>query len=223
MRAEHIETVIVGGGQAGLSTGYHLARRGLPFVILEANERVGDSWRKRWDSLRLFTPARYSGLPGRRFPGPTWSFPGKDDVADYLEDYAASFELAVRTGVRVDGLSREGDRYAVAAGDRRFTGRPRRGGVGRVPATKGARLRRASSIRASCSCIPASTGLERSFRTAGSSSSAPRTRAPRSPSRWPANTQLGCPEGTRDRSLSALAAGGIGSASRWSGSWRRTC
>ncbi len=121
MRAEHIETVIVGGGQAGLSTGYHLARRGLPFVILEANEQVGDSWRKRWDSLRLFTPARYSGLPGRRFPGPTWSFPGKDDVADYLEDYAASFELAVRTGVRADGLSREGDRYAVVAGDRRFT------------------------------------------------------------------------------------------------------
>ncbi len=121
MRAEHIDTVIVGGGQAGLSTGYHLARRGLPFVILEANERVGDSWRKRWDSLRLFTPARYSGLPGRRFPAPTWSFPGKDDVADYLEDYAASLELAVRTGVRVDGLSREGDHYAVAAGDRRFT------------------------------------------------------------------------------------------------------
>ena len=57
--------MIVGGGQAGLSTGYHLARRGLPFVILEANERIGDSWRKRWDSLRLFTPARYDGLPGR--------------------------------------------------------------------------------------------------------------------------------------------------------------
>ena len=120
MPAEHIETVIVGGGQAGLSIGYHLARRGLPFAILEANERVGDSWRRRWDSLRLFTPARYDALPGSTFPAPTWSFPGKDDVADYLEDYAAGFELPVRTGVRVDGLSKPGGRYLVTAGDRRF-------------------------------------------------------------------------------------------------------
>ena len=120
MTAERIDTVIVGGGQAGLSTGYHLARRGLPFVILEANERIGDSWRKRWDSLRLFTPARYDGLPGRPFPAPAWSFPGKDAVADYLEDYAERFDLPVRTGVRVNGLSRDGDRFVVAAGDRRW-------------------------------------------------------------------------------------------------------
>ena len=99
VRSEHVETVIIGGGQAGLATGYHLARRGLPFVILDANERIGDTWRRRWDSLRLFTPARYNGLPGRPFPGPAWSFPGKDDVADYLEDYAARFDLPVRTGV----------------------------------------------------------------------------------------------------------------------------
>ncbi len=117
---EHVETVIIGGGQAGLSTGYHLARRGLPFVILDANERIGDAWRKRWDSLRLFTPARYDGLPGWPFPAPAWSFPSKDEVAGYLEAYAARFDLPVRTGVRVDGLSREADRYVVAAGDRRF-------------------------------------------------------------------------------------------------------
>ena len=116
---EHVETVIVGGGQAGLATGYHLARRGLPFVILDANERIGDAWRKRWDSLRLFTPARYDGLPGWPFPAPAWSFPTKDEVADYLETYAARFALPVRTGVRVDGLSRQGDRYVVT-GDRRF-------------------------------------------------------------------------------------------------------
>ena len=61
--SEHVETVIIGGGQAGLATGYQLATRGLPFVILDANERIGDGWRKRWDSLRLFTPARYDGLP----------------------------------------------------------------------------------------------------------------------------------------------------------------
>ena len=87
--AEHVETVIIGGGQAGLSTGYHLARRGLPFVILDANERIGDAWRKRWDSLRLFTPARLDGLPGWPFPAPALSFPNKDEVADYLEAYAA--------------------------------------------------------------------------------------------------------------------------------------
>jgi putative flavoprotein involved in K+ transport len=114
------EVVVIGGGQAGLATGYHLAKQGLPFVILDANERIGDSWRERWDSLRLFTPARYDGLPGWPFPAPAWSFPTKDEMADYLEAYAARFDLPVRTGVRVDGLSREADRYVVAAGDRRF-------------------------------------------------------------------------------------------------------
>src|SRR5215216_5031593 len=118
--SEHVETVIIGGGQAGLATGYHLARRDLPFVILDANERIGDAWRKRWDSLRLFTPARYNGLPGWPFPAPAWSFPTKDEVADYLEAYAARFDLPVQTGVRVDGLSREADRYVLTAGDRRF-------------------------------------------------------------------------------------------------------
>jgi putative flavoprotein involved in K+ transport len=114
------EVVVIGGGQAGLSVGYQLAKRDLPFVILDANERIGDSWRKRWDSLRLFTPARYDGLPGWHFPASAWSFPTKDEMADYLEAYAARFDLPVRTGVRVDGLSREADRYVVAAGDRRF-------------------------------------------------------------------------------------------------------
>ena len=118
--AEHIETVIIGGGQAGLSVGYHLARRDRRFVILDANQRIGDPWRKRWDSLRLFTPARYDGLPGWPFPAPAWSFPTKDAMADYLEAYAARFDLPVRTGVRVDRLSREGDRYVVAAGKNRL-------------------------------------------------------------------------------------------------------
>lgn len=104
MNDEHLGTVIIGGGQAGLAAGYHLKRRGLPFVILDANERVGDSWRKRWDSLRLFTPARYDGLPGKRFPAPGWSYPGKDEVAAFMGAYAQEFELPVRTGVRVEGL-----------------------------------------------------------------------------------------------------------------------
>jgi putative flavoprotein involved in K+ transport len=117
---ERVETVVIGAGQAGLSVGYHLARRERPFVILEANDRVGDAWRRRWDSLRLFTPARYDGIVGLPFPAPPWSFPTKDAMADYLEGYAARFELPVRTGVRVDRVSRDGDRYVVSAGDRTF-------------------------------------------------------------------------------------------------------
>jgi putative flavoprotein involved in K+ transport len=121
--SERFDTVVIGGGQAGLATGYHLAERDVPFVILDANERIGDSWRKRWDSLRLFTPARYSGLPGWPFPAPSVSFPTKDEMADYLGAYAARFDLPVRTGVKVDGLSRKGDLYAIALGDHRFEAR----------------------------------------------------------------------------------------------------
>jgi putative flavoprotein involved in K+ transport len=117
---ERFETVIIGGGQAGLSVGYYLDRQDRSFVILEANERIGDSWRKRWDSLKLFTPARYDGLPGWPFPASAWSFPTKDELADYLEAYAVRFDLPVRTSVCADGLSREVDRYVVSAGDRRF-------------------------------------------------------------------------------------------------------
>jgi putative flavoprotein involved in K+ transport len=117
---EHLETVIIGGGQAGLAVGHHLARRDRPFVILDAHRRVGDAWRSRWDSLRLFTPARYNALAGLPFPAPPHSFPTKDQVADYLESYAARFELPVRTGVRVDRLSRDDGRFVVVAGDRRW-------------------------------------------------------------------------------------------------------
>jgi len=117
---EHVETLVLGGGQAGLSVGYYLAQRDLPFVILDANGRIGDSWRKRWDTLRLFTPARYNALSGMPFPGPAHSFSTKDEVADYLEAYAARFELPVRTGVRVDRLSRNATRFLVEAGDRLF-------------------------------------------------------------------------------------------------------
>lgn len=101
------QTVIIGGGQAGLAVGYHLAQRGVPFVILDANERVGDAWRTRWDSLHLFTPALADGLPGWPFPAPPWSFPSKDDMADYLESYAARFDLPVRSGVGVARLDRK--------------------------------------------------------------------------------------------------------------------
>jgi putative flavoprotein involved in K+ transport len=111
------DVIVIGAGQAGLSVGYYLARHGLRFVILDACEQIGDSWRKRWDSLRLFTPARYDALVGMPFPGKPDAFPTKDEMADYLQAYAARFELPVRSGVRVERLSHQDGRYIVSAGD----------------------------------------------------------------------------------------------------------
>jgi putative flavoprotein involved in K+ transport len=108
-----VETVVIGAGQAGLATGYHLARRGRDFVILDAGRRVGDNWRGHWDSLRLYSPARVAGLPGMRFPAPPASYPTKDQMADFLETYAATFDLPVRSGVRATRLSRHDGEYLV--------------------------------------------------------------------------------------------------------------
>jgi len=105
---QHIETVIIGAGQAGLSTGYHLQRRGRPFVILDAGSRIGDNWRRQWDTLTLYSPAKYDSLPGLPFPAARWSFPGKDEVGDYLETYARTFDLPVRLDTRVVSLEADG-------------------------------------------------------------------------------------------------------------------
>jgi len=115
-----LDTIVIGGGQAGLALGYYLSRQHRNFVILDAHPRVGDAWRQRWDSLRLFTPAKFDGLPGMPFPGDRLAFPTKDEQADYLRSYADHFALPVRTGVRVDRLFREGDRYVVTAAERRW-------------------------------------------------------------------------------------------------------
>ncbi len=118
--SEYVETLVIGGGQSGLALGYHLSRRGLPYAIIDANHRIGDAWRNRWDSLRLFTPNRLNGLPGMPFPGYHWGFPSKNEMADYLESYARRFDIHVETGVRVERLSREGDLFVATAGNRRF-------------------------------------------------------------------------------------------------------
>ena len=117
---EACQVVVIGAGQAGLSVGYCLARLGLSFVILEAEPRVGDSWRNRWDSLRLFSPAKYDGLVGLPFPAPSFSFPTKNEMGDYLEAYAKHFDLPVRTSARVKRVSRDGSQYVVDTGDRLF-------------------------------------------------------------------------------------------------------
>ncbi len=122
-----VDTIVIGGGQAGLSVSYHLRELGVEHVVLDASPRIGDAWRNRWDSLHLFTPARYDGLDGMRFPGDPADWPSKDAMADYLERYAQTFELPVRSGMRVDELTRrtdgDGDVFVARCGDETFTSR----------------------------------------------------------------------------------------------------
>jgi putative flavoprotein involved in K+ transport len=118
--SEWFDTVIVGGGQAGLSAGYHLKEAGRSFVILDANDRVGGSWRRRYDSLQLFTPSWAVRLPGWRFPKRSAPYPSREQMADYLEAYARRFDLPVRTGVDVQRISRVGDLYVLSLADGRI-------------------------------------------------------------------------------------------------------
>ena len=110
---ERVETVVIGAGQAGLATGYYLAEFGRQFTIVDSVDRVGDNWRCHWDSLRLYSPAKVSSLPGMRFPAPPMSFPTKDEMADYLEAYADAYDLPVRTGQQVKKLLQTADGYLV--------------------------------------------------------------------------------------------------------------
>lgn len=118
---EHLEVLVIGGGQAGLSVGYHLKRRGARFAILDAEPRIGDVWRNRWDSLRLFSPAKFDSLDGMPFPSHPDYFPTHVEMADYLEAYARHFELPVLSGERVVSLTRRSGRYHVETATRAFT------------------------------------------------------------------------------------------------------
>jgi cation diffusion facilitator CzcD-associated flavoprotein CzcO len=173
MEPQRYDTVIVGGGQAGLSAAHHLRRRGVECVVLDAGERIGDQWRARWDSLRLFSPAKYDGLDGRPFPAKPWYFPTRDEMADYLEDYAR--DLPVLSGVRVDGVHADGDGWIVTAGERGFAAANvvLATGTYQKPSTPAF----GAATRESGSSTPASGGTRRSSRPAASSSSAPATPA----------------------------------------------
>ena len=113
---EEFDVVVVGAGQAGLALGYYLKQRGARFLILERATELGESWRKRWDSLTLFTPAEYDGLPGLPFPRNPDSYPGKDEVAGYLERYAQQFELPIRLNTPAVALERREGRYRIETG-----------------------------------------------------------------------------------------------------------
>jgi putative flavoprotein involved in K+ transport len=116
-----LRVAVVGGGQAGLAMGYALMRRGLrprdDFLILDAGAQAGSTWAARWNSLRLFTPARHSALPGLPFPADPDAYPGKDDVARYLADYAHRFDLPVRSGVRVQRVAQAADGFVLSTAD----------------------------------------------------------------------------------------------------------
>src|SRR6059058_5360051 len=157
LKVEKFDSIVIGGGQAGLAVGYYLKKDGRSFVILDANEQIGGSWRTRtWNSLRLFTPARYDGLPGWSFPASGWSYPTARETADYLEAYAARFDLPVRTRMPVDRLARAGGRYLAECGEQRLTAdsvvvATGYYGVPSVPELP------TSSTPASSRCTPAST------------------------------------------------------------------
>lgn len=119
-REINFNTLVIGGGQAGLAVGYHLAKRKIPFTILDENPRTGESWRKRWDNLRLFTPSQFNGLPGMPFPKPNNYLPTKIEVAAYLEEYASHFQLPMHHHVKVEHLSRAEQGYHVGTDTKDF-------------------------------------------------------------------------------------------------------
>ncbi|MGE5224175.1 MAG: flavin-containing monooxygenase [Omnitrophica WOR_2 bacterium] len=120
---ESFQTIVIGGGQAGLAAGYFLTKKSDHFTILDENQRTGEAWRSRWDSLRLFTPSKFNGLPGMPFPKPDFYFPTKDEVADYLEEYAEKFRLPVRHEVKVEALTRSNQGYRLSTGEGSFYAR----------------------------------------------------------------------------------------------------
>jgi putative flavoprotein involved in K+ transport len=120
---EVLDMVVIGGSQTGLAMAWHLARHHLRFVVLEAGPEIGHSWRSRWDSLTLFTPAQHDALPGMPFPGPPDTYPTKDPVAGYLKAYAAAFDLPVRLNARVTALTRTAEGFEIRAGDGVFRAR----------------------------------------------------------------------------------------------------
>ncbi len=121
LAVKHYPVIIVGAGQAGLAAGYFLKKRNIEHVIFEEHERIGDSWRNRWDSLHLFTPAKYDGLPGLKFPTDKNLFPGKDAMADYLELYATHFNLPVRLRSKVSNITEAKAGFLIESSSGNYT------------------------------------------------------------------------------------------------------
>ena len=141
--------MVIGASQAGFAMGYHLAQKGLSFVILDAGPEIGHLWRSRWDSLVLFTPAKYSGLPGMAFPAPENTYPSRDDVVSYLQAYSATFDLPVRLNSRVTSLTKGDNGYVVATSEETWEARQVVVATGPFQVAFTPRLRRVRRIRVS--------------------------------------------------------------------------
>ena len=181
---ETLDVLVVGAGQAGLALGRYLQQRDARFLLVDAGARVGDVWRARWDSLRLFTAAEHDGLPDLPFPGEPGTYPGKDAVADYLEGYAATFDLPVRLGTRVTRLSPATEGFTAETSTGPVQARQVVVATGpfsaaHIPAAA------AGSTRRSSRCTARSTAARPTFPTGRSWSSGPGTPACRSPTNWP--------------------------------------
>ena len=181
---------MVGGGQAGLAIAWHLARQGLRFLVLEAAAELGHSWRARWDSLTLFTPAQYDALPGMPFPAAADTYPTKEPVADYLQAYAAAFQLPVRLNARVTSLSRTDDGFEVRTADETIHARQVVVATGpfQVPFIPPA-AQRAGPL-GDPAPQPPTTATRRPCPTDRCWSSAAATPASRSPRNWPPARQV---------------------------------
>ena len=132
----HYDVIVIGGGQAGLAIGYHLAQQGSRFTILDAGAALAAVWRSRWDSQRLFTPARYDSLPGLAFPGDRDHYLTRDEVVSYVLDYARHFALPVELDSRVTALRADNGGYRVElVGRALITAVARQLGEPREPAT----------------------------------------------------------------------------------------
>jgi len=118
-----LDVVVVGGSQAGLTMAWHLAQQNLRFVVLDAAPEIGHTWRSRWDSLKLFTPTQYNALPGMPFPCKSDTYPGKDTVTAYLQDYAAAFNLPVKLNARVTSLSQKAECFEIRTQDETYRAR----------------------------------------------------------------------------------------------------
>jgi putative flavoprotein involved in K+ transport len=119
--SERFQTIVIGGGQAGLAAAYFLSKAGHDYIILDAGPAFGTTWRMRWDSLRLFTPAKFSSLPGMQFPPGGFSFPSKDEVAAYLQAYAREFNPPVHFGTAVESLTRGDGGFVLATRERSYS------------------------------------------------------------------------------------------------------
>ncbi|MFC6662826.1 FAD-dependent oxidoreductase [Deinococcus multiflagellatus] len=115
-----LDVLVIGAGQAGLATAYHLQGHGLRFQVLEAGQRPVGAWPQHYASLKLFSPARHASLPGWPFSGDPERYPTRNEVVAYLEAYAAHFQFPIVTGAEVAQVLPDGEEFRVLSADGRI-------------------------------------------------------------------------------------------------------